>query len=55
MLTTACAATQNDSAICDGTLEARTDAARGALADGGPMSKRALNVLLDQMAAVCAD
>ena len=54
MLMTACAATPNDSAICDGTLEARTQAAEGALADGGPLAKRSLSLLLDQLEAGCA-
>lgn len=54
MLMTACAAMPNDSAICDGTLEARTQAAEGALADGGPLAKRSLSLLLDQLEAGCA-
>lgn len=53
ILTTACAATPNDSAICDGTALARSSAASGALLDGGPVARRSLNELLDQIEAGC--
>ena len=55
MLITACSVTPNDRAICDGTLDARTQAAQGALTDGGPLAKRSLNLLLDQLEAGCAE
>ena len=55
MLMTACSVTPSDEAICDGTLEARTQAAEGALTDGGPLAKRSLNLLLDQLEAGCAE
>ena len=54
MLTTACGVTLNDSAICDSTLEAGTQAAEGALVDGGPLARRSLSLLLDQLEAGCA-
>jgi hypothetical protein len=53
MLMTACATTPNDSAICEGTQDARRTAAQGALEDGGAVARQSLNALLDQLKAGC--
>lgn len=43
----------NDSAVCEGTRDARSEAAQGAIDDGGPIARRSLNTLLDQLEAGC--
>lgn len=53
LLLTACASTSSGPAVCDGTVQSRAALADALLTDGGPQSRRAGLLVLDQVAAGC--
>lgn len=54
LLLSACATTPSAPAICDATRASRADLAGALVSDGGPQSRRAGLLVLDQVAAGCA-
>ncbi len=53
LLLSGCAAALNDSAICDGTIQSRTNHAAALAADGGPRSLVTGALLIQQIDAGC--
>ena len=53
MSLTACATTPSGPAICDATRASRADLAGALIEDGGPQSRRAGLLVLDQFKAGC--